>query len=83
MLLADTQKQAILLESIFMKGFYGEEAKQEFCSKYSLNPSDSYYMVEFRAEGGDASGRQREGLRDGGSTAKGLSGKGTGRLSWT
>lgn len=59
MLLADTQKQAILLESIFMKGFYGEEAKQEFCSKYSLNPSDSYYMVEFRAEGGDASGRQR------------------------
>ena len=59
MLLADTQKQAILLESIFMKGFYGEEAKQEFCSKYSLNPSDSDYMVEFRAEGGDASGRQR------------------------
>ncbi len=59
MLLADTQKQAILLERIFMKGFSGEDAKQQFCEKYSLNPDDNYYMVEFRSEGGDASGRQR------------------------
>ncbi len=59
MLLADTQKQAILLERIFMKGFSGEDAKQQFCEKYSLNPDNNYYMVEFRSEGGDASGRQR------------------------
>ena len=60
-----------------------KEAKQEFCSKYSLNPSDSYYMVEFRGRGWRCFWKAAEGLRDGGSTAKGLSGKGTGRLSWT
>lgn len=58
MLLADTQKQAIMLESIFMKGFSSEEAKEEFCERYSLEQED-YYMAALWAEGGDAAGRQR------------------------
>lgn len=57
-LLIDAEKQAIMLENVFERGFLNQQELQDFAERYSLEGSE-YYVAVIHAEGGEEQSRQK------------------------
>lgn len=61
MLLADTQKQAIMLENIFIKGFYKKEEEKDFLRNYPL-VKNGYYVAYLQINYEDGTDKDHKAL---------------------